>query len=68
MTRDMKASKEIMGDQVEGLPRKQSKKHKWKTKKKNGNIRDLSQSLISKNKEFHEDKTKNLRGNYHKII
>lgn len=55
---------------MRGSPRKQSKKQKWKTKKKtkNGNIRDLSQSLISKNKEFHEDKTKNLRGNYHKII
>lgn len=54
---------------MRGSPRKQYKKQKWKTKKKkNGNIRDLSQSLISKNKEFCEDKTKNLRGNYHKII
>lgn len=31
-------------------------------------IREHSQSPISKNKEFHKDKTKNLGGNYHKII
>lgn len=34
MTRDMKASKEIMGDQVEGLPRKQSKKAQVENEKK----------------------------------